>query len=236
MSGKKKPAAGPAGPVDAAGARRVYRGASNEERAADRRRRLLAAATHCFGTYGYHHTTLKMLCAEAGLTERYFYESFTNFDDLLCCAYEEAAEALLQCVTQRLAKSAPTPPERMHAALDAYLAGIAADQARARLLLIEIEGASERANATYRRRLAQSTDLIEHLISDGLPPKPANGLSRPLLAGALLGAIYQSAKNWALAGCKPSRAVMVKNLHAMGMATVLAWQAAPAAVRPGRRK
>lgn len=214
--------------ADAARGERVYRGASNEQRVSERRQRLLAAAIHCFGTHGYHHTTLKMLCAEAGLTERYFYESFGNFDDLLCSAYTAAAEAMLAKVAAKVARAAPNVHARMLAALDTYLAVVAADKARARLVLMEIEGASEAANATYRHRLELSTDLIEQVICAGLPARPANGLAPRLLSGALLGAIYQTAKNWALADFKPARAVLVKNLHAVGMATVAAWQA-PAA-------
>lgn len=211
---------------------RVYRGASNEERVRERRQRLLAAAIHCFGTHGYHHTTLKMLCAEAGLTERYFYESFGNFDELLCAAYNEAADTILARVTAKVARAAPNPHDRMRAALDAYLAAVAADQARARLVLMEIEGASEAANATYRHRLDLATDLIEQVICADLPAKPANGLSPRLLSGALLGAIYQTAKNWALADFKPARAVLVRNLLALGLATAAVWQGPAATSAP----
>lgn len=206
-------------------ARRVYRGANNEQRVAERRARLLAAAIHCFGSHGYHQTTLKMLCAEAGLTERYFYESFANFDDILCCAYEDAAAAITAQIIAQVQNAAPDPAARMHAALDCYLGQIAADPARARLLLIEIEGASERANATYRTRLDIATDLIEFDVCRGLPAKPANGLSPRLLCSAMLGAIYQMAKNWTLAGFKPARATLHRNLHAAAMAIIAAWQA-----------
>jgi len=216
---------------------RVYRGANNEQRSAERRARLLAAAIHCFGTHGYHQTTLKMLCAEAGLTERYFYESYANFDDILCCAYEHAAGAITAQIIANVAKAAPDPSARLHAALDCYLGQIAADPARARLLLIEIEGASERANATYRTRLDIATDLIEFEVCRGLPARPVNGLSPRLLCSAMLGAIYQMAKNWTLAGFKPARATLHRNLHAAAMAIIAAWQApaAAAASTPTRK-
>ncbi len=206
---------------------RVYRGANHEQRTAERRARLLAAAIHCFGTHGYHQTTLKMLCAEAGLTERYFYESFANFDDILCCAYEDAADAITGQIIAKVSRAAPNPHARMQAALDCYLRLISADKARARLLLIEIEGASARANATYRQRLDISTDLIEQQICYGLPSKPANGLSPRLLCSAMLGAIYHMAKNWALADFKPPRAALLRNLHAIAMATIALWQSPP---------
>ncbi|MFA9218708.1 MAG: TetR/AcrR family transcriptional regulator [Sphingomonadaceae bacterium] len=215
---------------------RVYRGANNEQRVAERRARLLAAATHCFGTHGYHQTTLKMLCAEAGLTERYFYESFANFDDILCCAYEDAADRMMAAVVAKVSKAAATPDARLLAALDCYLRLIAADPARARLVLIEIEGASERANATYRQRLDSSTDLIEQQICHGLPARPANGLAPRMLCSAMLGAVYHMAKNWALADFKPGRAAMLRNLHAVSMAILGAWQQPAPSHSPTHRK
>jgi len=218
-------------------AERVYRGANNDQRVAERRERLIAAAIHCFGTHGYHRTTLKMLCAEAGLTERYFYESFTNFDDILCCAYQETAVLMLHRIVAKMVSAEATPSARMLAALDAYLTEIAADKARARVMLIEIEGASERANASYREQLEISTDLIEQEICAGLPAKPANGLSPRLLSGAMLGALYHMAKNWALSDFKTPRAAMLRNLHAVAQATMDVWQApSQPATATSRRK
>ncbi len=208
---------------------RVYRGVNNEQRVAERRQRLLAAATSCFGTHGYHRTTLKMLCAEAGLTERYFYESFSNFDDILCNAYMATAAIILEKITAAIAKAPPTTHERMHAALDTYFATIGADKARARMLLIEIEGASERANETYRSQLEVSTDLIQRLICADLPAKPANGLSAQLMARSILGMVYQLAKDWAVSDFKLSRAALVRNVHAAAMGIVAVWQAEPVA-------
>lgn len=211
---------------------RVYRGANNEQRVAERRARLVAAAIKCFGTHGYHQTTLKMLCAEAGLTERYFYESFANFDDILCCAYMDAAAVIFDQIGAKVALAPPTAHERMLAALRCYLAAIATDKARARLVLIEIDGASERANIIFHDRLEMSTDLIEREVCRDLPRKPANGLSSRLMASAILGAIYHVARNWALADFKPARATLTRNLHAMAMATIAAWQAEPATGAP----
>ena len=226
-------------PTSADKPRRVYRGADNDQRVAERRERLIAAAIHCFGTHGYHRTTLKMLCAEAGLTERYFYESFTNFDDILCCAYQETAALILHQIVEAILKAEQTPEARMLAALDAYLAQIAVDKARARVMLLEIEGASERANASYREQLELSTDLIEQVICEGLPPKPASGLSPRLLSGAMIGALYHMGKHWALSDFKTPRAAMLRNLYAVAQATMAAWRgAAPDAASPppSRRK
>ena len=53
--------------------RRTFKGQSQEERKAERRRRLIEAGINAFGERGYHAVTVRELCAEAQLTERYFY-------------------------------------------------------------------------------------------------------------------------------------------------------------------
>lgn len=84
MSGQNDPLPGPA-PAKA-GLRR-YGGRGGEERRAERRERLLDAGLACYGEVGYHAATVRLICARAGLTERYFYESFANGEDLLCAVY-----------------------------------------------------------------------------------------------------------------------------------------------------
>src|SRR5690348_15017019 len=63
--------------------RNPYCGVSAGARVAARRSRLLAAGLELFGTQGYLPTTIDQVCTEAGLTKRYFYESFRSCEDLL---------------------------------------------------------------------------------------------------------------------------------------------------------
>ena len=37
---------------------------------------------------------MRSICSEAGLTERYFYESFANSEDLLCVVYEHVNQRI----------------------------------------------------------------------------------------------------------------------------------------------
>ncbi|HWG94520.1 MAG TPA: TetR family transcriptional regulator, partial [Mycobacteriales bacterium] len=57
---------------------RVYGGLTAEERAAQRRSRLLAAGLEVFGTVGYAGATQRAVLQQAGLGERYFEESFAD--------------------------------------------------------------------------------------------------------------------------------------------------------------
>jgi AcrR family transcriptional regulator len=57
---------------------RNYAGLSADERRLARRERLIEGAIRAYGELGYRNTTVKAVCEAAGLTERYFYESFAN--------------------------------------------------------------------------------------------------------------------------------------------------------------
>ncbi|MGH9792076.1 MAG: TetR/AcrR family transcriptional regulator, partial [Candidatus Acidiferrales bacterium] len=64
------------------------------QRSAERRARLIQAGVQVFGTKGFHSATVKQICAEAGLTERYFYESFENLNALFLATYDHELERL----------------------------------------------------------------------------------------------------------------------------------------------
>jgi AcrR family transcriptional regulator len=68
---------------------RPYRGVSAPDRVAARRQRLLAAGLELFGTRGIAAVGVGDVCAEAGLTKRYFYESFPSIEALAEAVFDE---------------------------------------------------------------------------------------------------------------------------------------------------
>ena len=74
---------------------RSYRGQSQEQRRAERRARLIEGAIAVYGERGYHQATVKAVCEAAGLTERYFYESFANSEALLIDSYNTVTYGVL---------------------------------------------------------------------------------------------------------------------------------------------
>ena len=71
---------------------RPWRGESAEIRRTRRRKQLIEAGVELFGTRGYANTSVKAICGEAGLTERYFYETFPDREGLLIEIYREFIE------------------------------------------------------------------------------------------------------------------------------------------------
>ena len=78
-----------------AGEGRSYRGVSAGERTAARRAALLDAALDLCGGEPPGAATMTAICERAGLTERYFYESFRSRDELLVALLDQVAAEVL---------------------------------------------------------------------------------------------------------------------------------------------
>ncbi len=75
---------------------RRFKGLTIEERQAERREKLMAAALELYGNYDFHQVKVKDICREAKLTERYFYESFEGTDTLFTCVFLQQLDKLNQ--------------------------------------------------------------------------------------------------------------------------------------------
>ena len=181
---------------DAAATRRLG-GKTGEERRAERWRRLVDAAVAVYGERGYRTATVKAVCDRAGLTERYFYESFANSEDLLCACFEEAAEKLLVKVRRAGLQSGGAPVERVRSGVLEYLAHLQAGPAAARVFLIEMSSVSARADALVSAALDRFAALLVDFLTSG--PGPHREPPRLLLRGAIGGGLHV-AQAWTAGG------------------------------------
>ncbi|MCD2189980.1 TetR/AcrR family transcriptional regulator [Actinomycetospora soli] len=113
---------------------RTFQGASAEERVAERRARLLDAALDVVGERGVGEFTMTAVCRAAGLTERYFYESFPNREDLLAALFDATSDTALRLALQAAAGlPAHDLAARARAAIRATVTLLARDPRSARL-------------------------------------------------------------------------------------------------------
>jgi len=115
---------------------RRYRGSSVEERRAQRREQLLRAAIQVYGEQGYRNATVKAVCEAAGLTERYFYESFSNSEELLVASFQAVMHFLLGELEKAGAGVQGGPVERARAMLNAYYEALKLHPQSARVFLV----------------------------------------------------------------------------------------------------
>lgn len=139
---------------------RRYGGRGGEERRTERRERMLDAGLAVFGEQGYHGATVRLICARAGLSERYFYESFANSEDLLCAVYERHLALQQVRLAAALQAAPPEPQARVEAGLRAFLELVREHPAAARVQFVEVLGVSPRVDRLYRAAVESFARLL----------------------------------------------------------------------------
>lgn len=140
-------------PSTATPAARRYGGASAEERSAQRRQRLMQAAFEVFGQHGYRQATMRLVCAQARLADRYFPEHFANIHDCFVAVHKRACEDAAQVVEQAILSLPGDLLVRARGGLTAFFEHIRANPSRARILILDSSAsglsAQNRVNLQY---------------------------------------------------------------------------------------
>lgn len=179
---------------------RSYGGRTAAERTSARRELLVGAAIALLAEQGEARTTMTAICAEAGLTERYFYESFKSRDEALVAALDASAQRLATAAVVAVEGTSGDPAARVRAGLAALLTLVVEDPAAARVTVLE--SASNPALRTRRHELlgwfsdVVAQESLEIYGAGAWPPPRARlhamayvaGLAE-LVAGWLLGDI-----------------------------------------------
>lgn len=199
---------------------RRYRGVSEEVRRAERRQRFIEAGLEVFGVRGYHSSTVRSICASAGLTERYFYESFENSEDLLCAVYAFCIQRVRERVLASLVEQQGDIEGMAKQALKAFFECLRDDPRIARLLFIEVLGVSGRVDMMYRLTVEDFANLLIRLSQSLMMEDLPQPLEAELLANALIGSIIATASRWVLLGFNTPIDAMVINVHAVFVGAV----------------
>lgn len=136
---------------------RPYRGVSAEVRRGDRRERLLEACLDVVAAVGVNDTTVDAICAQAGLSKRYFYESFPDREAALVAALDLVFDAVRAAIAGVLAEGAPT--DRVSRTVSVLVKTLAADERAARLYI-----EAPRHPALEERRIAAFDEFTQLLV------------------------------------------------------------------------
>jgi AcrR family transcriptional regulator len=173
---------------------RAYGGVSAAERVATRRARLLDSALELYGTQGYLTTGVKDVCRHAGLTDRYFYESFANSSELFSAVFDRTTGELLALVGERVLAAAPDPRAQARAAIESFVRALADDPRKARLLFVETASAGPAIERRVRATVRQFAALVAATARAHLPadtPDVVVQLGAFSLVGAIAGVIVE---------------------------------------------
>jgi AcrR family transcriptional regulator len=179
-----------------------FKGISAAERRSDRRRRLVEAAFAIAGTEGAGGLGVGRVCLDAGLTKRYFYESFGSLADLQSAVVDHAIAVMSQRVDPFLPAGPGGPPQ---AWLEAFVGALVDDECLARVLLTETHGG---VLSPFRHQ------IIDVAIAGMAPPgsDPQADLHARLVAYAQIGALSELCLAWHQGQLAMERATLVDAL------------------------
>lgn len=159
--------------------KRRYSGQSFENRQAERRERLIRAAVLVAGRVGLEAASVAAICAEAGLTARYFYESFPTREAIFVEAYRAVQNELLTHIA-----GAHGAGDATRRALTGFFTAIRSRPELARVFLVDLDdhgGAMRIASFEGASKLSKSLGLKA---------------THPLMVAGIIGAIVDIAKRW----------------------------------------
>lgn len=183
---------------------RAYGGVGPEERKAERRKRLLDAALVVFGQHGYHDATVRQVCSEAKLTERYFYESFKGMSELFHSLYTQLNSELMPQTMAALAASPREPMALVEAALRSFYGYIQNNPARARVLLIDTVSINARTTDAANDVVRDYSSMLRQFITTLYPDLESLNINLGLMVAGLIGSTIHVATHWARGGFNKS--------------------------------
>lgn len=190
---------------------RSYAGQTSEERTTARRAQFIEAGYALFGTVGYRKTTVRALCKEAGLTDRYFYESFASTEDLLVAVYDTLTLRLQQEIVRAVQDASPRAgtARRIEIGLNAFFTQVE-NPILARIVWLEVLGVSPRVDAVYNQATRGFATMFSTLARVVAPDVKVRSALEPVIALGAVGALSELAKDWLMTDYARPRAQLVK--------------------------
>ncbi|MBO0864346.1 MAG: TetR/AcrR family transcriptional regulator [Mycobacterium sp.] len=150
-----------------------WSGVPLEDRQALRRDKLVAAGVQLLGEEGGPALTVRAVCRAAGLTERYFYESFADRDEFVRAVYDDVCTRAMSTLM-----SATTPRE----AVERFVALMVDDPVRGRVLLLapEVEPVLVRSGAEW---MPSFIELLQRKLTRIGDPVLQNMVATSLIGG-----------------------------------------------------
>lgn len=181
--------------ADSAPSRR-YGGVSGAERQAQRHERLIDAAYDVFGREGYRQTTMRLICAQARLNDRYFYQHFATLDEVFLAVHKRLSAEVSARIFAQVMSQPDDPILQTRAGLTAFFEYIKEDRRRAQILLMDaiITGLTNPHN--LNARVSNYADLLRSRFKKRYPNLTVP-LDVELVVGGFVGMVIHTATVWA---------------------------------------
>ena len=184
---------------------RQFKGLSLSERKQMRREKLIEAGIETYGTHGFFAVTVKDICNEAKLTERYFYESFKKSEQLFQTIFLKLIDELQHNVMQAIMQASSDPHKMIDAGLRALLTTLKDNPRMARIIYIDAMLVQELHNqATIHETMTRFDRMIQAFVMLMMPHLDRPNREISLVATGLNGYVTQIAIRWVMSDFKQS--------------------------------
>ncbi|MFT3857484.1 MAG: TetR/AcrR family transcriptional regulator [Aquabacterium sp.] len=175
---------------------RTYSGVPAEERTRIRRERLIEAATEVFGRVGYAQATMRNICVEARLAERYFYESFDSTKTIFETVCRAQIDQMIHRIGEALAQSPVMDKDFIESGVRAFLEFVREDPRRVQIVLIDGVWMDQMRAREGKSEIVGYGRVIRNL-TQGFHPDLARQINVEMAASGLIGMAIHTAIDWA---------------------------------------
>jgi AcrR family transcriptional regulator len=139
----------------------LWGGRTAEQRRDERRKRMLGSATTIWSEQGSAAVTMRRICADTSVNDRYFYEEFTDKDGLLVAVWDAARDDALRTLTDAYAVwgEHPSWEALTRRVASAFFDWMTANPRYARILLSRDNG-GDVLDAHRRNAFHRAIDLV----------------------------------------------------------------------------
>jgi len=171
---------------------RPYAGMSLHARRGDQRERILLAARDVFATSGYAAAGIDEIVARARVSRTTFYEFFENKEKCLLSVFQLGVKRVASALFGAVADTGELQPiERIRAEVRALAKAYAADPAMARIILIEIVGATPTCEQARVYARDQAARVIQAQLEEYEYWRSRSPLKRRVASVAAMAAISE---------------------------------------------
>ncbi|QII07781.1 TetR/AcrR family transcriptional regulator [Rhodococcoides fascians A25f] len=195
---------------------RPYRGVAADERRRERREKLLEACIDAVAESGVSTVTVDDICTRAGLSKRYFYESFGDRDAILVSALDDVIDTVGTALNELEQKHGSAEDRVAHTAA-ALVRALTADPRAS--LLYTAASANPALDARRRQMVDRFTPLLMREVLDADPGDPrAEAATVLMVAGTT-----ELLDRWLRGTLTFTEAEFVDTLTALGVALATAF-------------
>lgn len=198
---------------------RQFKGLSLSERKQARREKLIEAGIEAYGSHGFFSVTVKDICQEAKLTERYFYESFKKSEQLFQTIFLKLIDELQQNVMQAIMQASTDPKKMIEAGLTALLMTLKNNPRMARIIYIDAMLVQELHNqATIHETMSRFDRMIHAFVMLMMPNIDRSEREISMIATGLNGYVTQIAIRWVMSDYKQPMEEVLSSCSAVFLA------------------